>query len=122
MTATKTIGGSKGTMRKGWLAMATLAIGMTASLSVMAANVLKDVRYASAAGGKVDITLEFAEPVGDVQAFTTDTPPRIAVDIPDTTNGLSQRRVVIGRSISSSLRATRRLFTWLSARPCVCSA
>ena len=54
MTANKTIGGGKGTMRKGWLAMATLAIGMTASLSVMAANVLKDVRYASAAGGKVD--------------------------------------------------------------------
>lgn len=105
MTAIKTIGGGKGTMRKGWLAMATLAIGMTASLSVMAANVLKDVRYASAAGGKVDITLEFAEPVGDVQAFTTDTPPRIAVDIPDTSNGLSQRRVVIGSGATSAVSA-----------------
>ncbi len=105
MTANKTIGGGKGTMRKGWLAMATLAIGMTASLSVMAANVLKDVRYASAAGGKVDITLEFSGPVGDVQAFTTDTPPRIAVDLPDTTNGLDQRRVVIGSGATSAVSA-----------------
>ena len=32
------------------------------------------------------------------------------------------RRVLSGRSISSSLRATCRLFTWVSARPCVCSA
>ncbi|MDT4878964.1 hypothetical protein FQZ97_1146020 [compost metagenome] len=32
------------------------------------------------------------------------------------------RRVVVGKSINSSLRATRRLFTWLSARPWVCSA
>ncbi|KAA2285472.1 type IV pilus secretin PilQ [Arenimonas fontis] len=75
------------------------------SLPALAANVLKDVRYAQAAGGKVDITLEFAEPVGDVQAFTTDTPPRIAVDLPDTTNALAQRRVVIGSGAASAVSA-----------------
>jgi hypothetical protein len=32
------------------------------------------------------------------------------------------RRVVCGRSISSSLRCTDAVCTWLSARPCVCSA
>ncbi|TNJ34007.1 type IV pilus secretin family protein [Arenimonas terrae] len=85
--------------------MGALAVGLTTSLSAMAANVLQDVRYASAPGGKVDITLQFAEPVGDVQAFTTDTPPRIAVDIPDTSNGLSQRRVVIGSGATSAVSA-----------------
>ena len=105
MTAIKTIGQEKGTKRAWLLAMGVLAVGLTTSLSAMAANVLQDVRYASAPGGKVDITLQFAEPVGDVQAFTTDTPPRIAVDIPDTSNGLSQRRVVIGSGATSAVSA-----------------
>lgn len=105
MTANKTIGEGMGTKRTWLLAMGALAVGLTTSLSAMAANVLQDVRYASAPGGKVDITLQFAEPVGDVQAFTTDTPPRIAVDIPGTTNGLSQRRVVIGSGATSAVSA-----------------
>ncbi len=105
MTAYKTIGQGKGGKRTWVLTMAMLAVGMATSLSAMAANVLQDVRYASAPGGKVDITLQFAEPVGDVQAFTTDTPPRIAVDIPDTTNGLDKRRVVIGSGATSAVSA-----------------
>jgi type IV pilus assembly protein PilQ len=105
MTANKTMGQGKGSKRTWLLAMGALAVGMTASLSALAANVLQDVRYASAPGGKVDITLQFAEPVGDVQAFTTDTPPRIAVDLPDTTNGLTQRRVVIGSGATSAVSA-----------------
>ena len=105
MTANKTIGEGMGTKRTWLLAMGALAVGLTTSLSAMAANVLQDVRYASAPGGKVDITLQFAEPVGDVQAFTTDTPPRIALDIPETSNGLTQRRVVIGSGATSAVSA-----------------
>ncbi|MBW8368029.1 MAG: AMIN domain-containing protein, partial [Arenimonas sp.] len=105
MTANKTIGQGKGSKHTWLLAMGALVVGMTATLSASAANVLQDVRYASAPGGKVDITLQFAEPVGDVQAFTTDTPPRIAVDLPGTTNGLSQRRVVIGSGATSAVSA-----------------
>ncbi len=105
MTANKTIGQGMGSKRTWLLALAALAVGMTTSLSALAANVLQDVRYASAPGGKVDITLQFAEPVGDVQAFTTDTPPRIAIDLADTSNGLSQRRVVIGSGATSAVSA-----------------
>lgn len=105
MTANKTIGQGKGSKRTWLLATGALVVGMTATLSASAANVLQDVRYASAPGGKVDITLQFAEPVGDVQAFTTDTPPRIAVDLPGTTNGLSQRRIVIGSGATSAVSA-----------------
>ncbi|GGA67304.1 fimbrial protein [Arenimonas soli] len=94
-----------GTKRRWVLAMGALAVGMATSLSALAANVLQDVRYASAPGGKVDITLEFSEPVGDVQAFTTDTPPRIAMDLPGTSNGLDQRRIVIGSGATSAVSA-----------------
>ncbi|MFH1600995.1 MAG: type IV pilus secretin PilQ [Pseudomonadota bacterium] len=105
MTANKTIGEGMGTKRRWVLAMGALAVGMATSLSALAANVLQDVRYASAPGGKVDITLEFSEPVGDVQAFTTDTPPRIAMDLPGTSNGLDKRRIVIGSGATSAVSA-----------------
>lgn len=105
MTANKTIGEGMGTKRRWVLAMGALAVGMATSLSALAENVLQDVRYASAPGGKVDITLEFSEPVGDVQAFTTDTPPRIAMDLPGTSNGLDQRRIVIGSGATSAVSA-----------------
>ncbi|WP_374601193.1 type IV pilus secretin PilQ [Arenimonas sp.] len=105
MTANKTNGEGMGTKRRWVLAMGALAVGMATSLSALAANVLQDVRYASAPGGKVDITLEFSEPVGDVQAFTTDTPPRIAMDLPGTSNGLDQRRIVIGSGATSAVSA-----------------
>lgn len=105
MTANNKIGQRMGAKRHWLLALGAIAVGMTASLSAMAANVLQDVRYAEAAGGKVDITLQFAEPVSGVQAFTTDSPPRIALDIPGATNGLSQRRVVIGSGATSAVSA-----------------
>jgi type IV pilus assembly protein PilQ len=105
MTAYKTIDQGTGGKRTWVLTVALLAVGMATSLSAMAANVLQDVRYASAPGGKVDITLQFAEPVGDVQAFTTDAPPRIAIDIPGATNGLDKRRVVIGSGATSAVSA-----------------
>lgn len=85
--------------------VALLALGLLAVMPAMAANVLQDVRYASAPGGKVDITLQFAEPVGEVQAFTTDSPPRIAIDLPGTTNGLSARRVAVGSGATSAVSA-----------------
>ncbi len=91
---------------RAWMnTVALLAFGLLAVMPAMAANVLQDVRYASAPGGKVDITLQFAEPVGDVQAFTTDNPPRIAIDLPGTTNGLSTRRVAVGAGATSSVSA-----------------
>ncbi len=91
---------------RAWMnTVALLAFGLLAVMPAMAANVLQDVRYAAAPGGKVDITLQFAEPVGDVQAFTTDSPPRIAIDLPGTTNGLSSRRIAVGSGATSAVSA-----------------
>jgi type IV pilus assembly protein PilQ len=88
------------------LATATATVGLLLiSAAALAQNVLQDVRYAAAPGGKVDITLQFSGPVGEVQAFTTDSPPRIALDLPGTTNGLATRRVAIGSGATSAVSA-----------------
>lgn len=72
---------------------------------VSAENVLRDVSYRAGSGGTVDVTLEFAGPVGAVQTFATDNPPRIAIDIADTRNGLSQRRIAVGSGATSAISA-----------------
>jgi type IV pilus assembly protein PilQ len=104
MSATNRNGGGKGLVR----ALRKTAVGlglMLVSASALAGNVLQDVRYAAAPGGKVDITLQFSAPVGDVQAFTTDSPPRIA----DRPAGYHQRpgsrRVVIGSGATKAVSA-----------------
>ena len=103
MTATKMTGVGKATRA---LCSTAMALGlMLVSAQALADNVLQDVRYAAAPGGKVDITLQFAQPVGEVQAFTTDSPPKIAIDLPDTTSAFSKRRVVIGSGATSAVSA-----------------
>src|SRR4249919_2344091 len=104
MSATNRNGVGKGLVR----ALRRTAVGlglMLVSATALAGNVLQDVRYAAAPGGKVDITLQFSAPVGEVQAFTTDAPPRIAIDLPNTSNGLSARRVAIGSGATSAVSA-----------------
>ena len=104
MTAMKQIGAGKGILRV--LRTGAMTLGLLLACDVaLAANVLQDVRYSAATGGKVDITLQFAEPVGEVQAFTTDSPPRIAIDLPNTSNGLTARRVAIGSGATSAVSA-----------------
>jgi len=75
----------------------------TAAFPALAANTLKDVRYAAGSGGKVDITFEFEQPVGAVNAFTTDVPPRIAIDFPETDNGFDARRLAVGSGAASAV-------------------
>ncbi|WP_414636641.1 type IV pilus secretin PilQ [Arenimonas sp.] len=100
----KQIGESRGIMHALGLRALTLGLLLVSS-AALADNVLQDVRYAAAPGGKVDITLQFANPVGEVQAFTTDSPPRIAIDLPNTSNGLSTRRIAIGSGATSAVSA-----------------
>jgi len=104
MTTTKMIGESgsvKRLLRNGAISLGLMMV----SAYALADNVLQDVRYAAAPGGKVDITLQFSQPVGEVQAFTTDAPPRIAIDLPNTTSALTKRRVVVGSGATSAVSA-----------------
>lgn len=104
MSATKRTSESKRIMRAISTGAAALGLWLSAG-SALAANVLQDIRYATAPGGKVDITLQFADSVGEVQAFTTDSPPRIAIDLPGTSNGVSARRIAIGSGATSAVSA-----------------
>ncbi|MFC3129662.1 type IV pilus secretin PilQ [Coralloluteibacterium stylophorae] len=67
------------------------------------AGTLKDVNYRPGAGGDVDVVLSFDEAPAEVQAFTTDNPPRIAIDLPETTNGFAQRRLAVGSGATSAV-------------------
>jgi type IV pilus assembly protein PilQ len=89
---------------------ATVALGLgvwllSSAFPAYASNVLQQVTHAPGAKGGVDITLQFADPIGDAQVFTTDSPPRIAIDLPDTHNGLAGGKVMIGDSSASTLSA-----------------
>jgi type IV pilus assembly protein PilQ len=73
--------------------------------NVCAENVLQDIAFAPLAGDKVQITMKFAAPVQDPQIFTTESPARIAVDVPDTRNAMTQRRVDINTGATQSASA-----------------
>ena len=71
----------------------------------LAANTLQNVSAASLPGGKVQLTLTFSGPAVAPQAFSTNTPPRIAMDFADTSNGLAQRSYSIGQGTAQSVSA-----------------
>mgnify|MGYP003766788389 CR=1 FL=1 len=68
-----------------------------------AENTLQDIGYTPLAGGRVQVTLKLAAPAEGVRAFTTETPPRIALDIPDTHSTLSQRHIEVGSGATNAI-------------------
>lgn len=84
------------------------ALMLVASLGSGAANaenVLEKIGYNTLPGGKVEVTLQLASPPSDPQIFTTDTPPRIALDLADTRSGLTQRNVEINTGSTTAVSA-----------------
>ncbi len=82
-----------------------VAFSLMLAQQVTAENVLKEVKTSTQADGKTAITLQFDEPVGEVKAFSTDNPARIAIDLPDTVNGLAQKKQMIGSGQAKSISA-----------------
>lgn len=76
-----------------------------ASGAASAENVLEKISYNTLPGGKVEVTLQLSSTPGDPQVFTTDTPPRIALDLADTRSALSQRSVDINTGSTTSVSA-----------------
>ena len=103
MTTSTTEGAQMSTKKIAARAALAACLLWTAAFPALAANTLKDVRYAAGSGGKVDITFEFEQPVGAVNAFTTDVPPRIAIDFPQTENGFDARRLAVGSGATSAV-------------------
>ena len=103
MNTSTTEGAQMSTKKIAARAALVACLGWMAAFPALADNTLKDVRFATGTGGKVDITFEFAEPIGAVNAFTTDVPPRIAIDFPDTTNAFEARRLAVGSGAASAV-------------------
>ena len=83
--------------------LAWLACAMPFAAS--AENVLQDINFVPGEAGRVDITLQLEQASSDAQVFTTDQPPRIAIDLPDTRNAVEQRRLAVGQGSTSAISA-----------------
>lgn len=82
---------------------ALLGSGLFAlSIGGAIANTLQDISYASMSGNAVQITLQLAEPASEPMVFTIDNPARIALDLVDTENMLSNKSDSIGVGVVSS--------------------
>jgi len=93
---------------RGWialLAMSVMAMGLLVAGPAMAANTLQNVSATPLPGGKVQVTLTFSGPAATPQAFSTNTPPRIALDFADTSNGLAQRNYPVNQGTAQGVSA-----------------
>ena len=89
---------------RGWLALLAMSFLLVAG-PAMAANTLQNVSASPLPGGKVQVTLTFSGPAATPQAFSTNTPPRIAMDFADTSNGLAQRSYPVNQGTAQSVSA-----------------
>jgi len=83
------------------LAVLSLLAGGTAS----AADVLTNVSFQPLAGGVVDVALELESGSVDPKVFATSDPPRIAIDLPDTSNRFEERMLSIATGAAKGVTA-----------------
>ncbi|MGI9234368.1 MAG: type IV pilus secretin PilQ [Woeseiaceae bacterium] len=74
------------------LAQAALLLFCGASASAQDGNRLQDIQVQSLPGQRVELKLVMSDAAPEPLAFTIENPARIALDLPDTTLGLSSRR------------------------------
>ena len=104
MTSTKANPQDMAPMLKRCLA-ASFGLVLFGMGTIAQANELEEIGYATSPDGSVRIVLHLAEPASGAQAFTTADPPRIAVDLPDTSNRVKDRRIAIGNGATSAVSA-----------------
>ena len=86
-----------------WVLGATLAFTGVFAGAASATNALQNVSYDAQPGGRIELTLAFSDNAPDPKVFTTNNPPRIAIDLPDTTNAFSTRHLDIGKGSTSGV-------------------
>lgn len=69
--------------------------------SAWATHTLKSVSSRALPGGRVQLNMQFDSAAPQPKIFTTNTPPRIAVDLDDTTNAVSKRHFDVGTGATS---------------------
>jgi type IV pilus assembly protein PilQ len=75
----------------------------TSLAAATAGNTLQAVDFASLPGNKAQITLTLSQPAPNPLSFTIDNPARIALDFPETSNGLDERSQAIGIGMAESM-------------------
>ncbi len=101
-TTPNTARAPRGSMGSGLLAGLLAAVMATPAFG---ANILREITHAAGPGGTVDVILQLDGPASDAQVFTTDDPPRIAIDLVDTENRLAERRIAVGSGATSAITA-----------------
>ncbi|WP_428993082.1 type IV pilus secretin PilQ [Luteibacter rhizovicinus] len=95
-------GSARFTMRRWFLGVALTCSAIFAGAAT-AATALQNVTYDVQPGGRVELKLAFAGPAPQPNVFTTSNPPRIAVDLADTTNAFATRHIDIGKGSTSGI-------------------
>lgn len=91
-------------LRCAWLALLLSGAGW-ASVAAAATSTLTNITYDTLPGGRIALHMDFANgPVPQPRIFTTDNPPRIAVDFVDTKNEAS-RHLVIDKGSTTGVSA-----------------
>ncbi len=90
-------------LRVSTLRLTALAALLGTGNFALAAGSLDNISFSAGPGGQVDITLSLSEPAAELPVFTTDDPPRIIVDLPDTRNAVAQRRIPVGIGATSAI-------------------
>ncbi len=70
-----------------------------------AKNTLESISYSSLPGERLQFSLKFAGPAPEPMSFTIDNPARIALDFPNTKNGLTERSKRIGLGVTRNVTA-----------------
>ena len=82
-------------------ALACVSFYILATTSSLA-NTLQNISYSALSGNTVQITLEMTEPATEPMIFTIDNPARIAMDLVNTSNALTDKSGNIGVGIVNS--------------------
>jgi len=64
---------------------------------------LEDIGFASLSGDDVQVRFKLSGPITEPTSFATDTPPRIALDFIDTSNGMAQRTTAVNAGVVESV-------------------
>jgi type IV pilus assembly protein PilQ len=94
------------------LAAVILALAAPLAWAQTAKNAVESVDFSSVQGGKIIVRVGLKEPLATTpQGFAVTNPPRIAIDLPDTVNGLNRSQIEAGegdlRSVSVVQTANR---------------
>ncbi len=88
-----------------WIGLVAVLLVATFPFQAMASSALKNMSYQSLSGGRVVLNFKFTGTVPTPRIFTTETPPRIAVDFDNTSLAVAKRHLKIGSGAASGVTA-----------------